>query len=291
MLCGRRQAVDGVYVKANASMDSMIEPEILLDAATYGKELDENQDEPKTPAVEIRKDCEKDDDGLRAKKNPTNKTHYSPSDPDAKMSVKPGKPVALNYLGQVSVDTGSHVITHIQAFEADQRDSECLPEVIERVVESLRENDLIVEELIADAGYSSGTALKALEENNITGFIPNKTQFVYERPGFTYHSEGDYYSCPVNQKLTYKGTFEAQKGVYNKEYKANRRECNKCSLKANCSVYGKYATIIRETVDKPYYQRMHIRMQSKQARVLMKRRQATVEPVIGTLINYLGMKR
>jgi hypothetical protein len=41
---------------------------------------------------------------------------YSPSDPDAKMFTKPGKPTALNYLGQVNVDTASHVITYVQAF-------------------------------------------------------------------------------------------------------------------------------------------------------------------------------
>lgn len=291
MLSGRRQAVDGVYVKANASLDSMVEREILQDAARYGKELDENQDETDVPIIEIKRNGKKDNDCLAPKKNPTNKTHYSPSDPDAKMSVKPGKSTALNYLGQVSVDTGSHVITHIQAFEADQRDSECLPTVIERVVENLRENDLIVEELVADAGYSSGTALKALEDYNITGFIPNRTQFVYERPGFTYHPDEDYYSCPSNNKLVYKGTSEAQKGVFNKEYKASRKQCNICPFKLKCSAYGKYATVIRETVNKPYYERMHIRMQSKRAKVLMKRRQATVEPVIGTLINYMGMKK
>jgi phage tail sheath protein FI len=32
-------------------------------------------------------------------------------------------------------------------------------------------------------------------------------------------------------------------------------------------------------------------MQSRKAKGLMKKRQSTVEPVIGTLVNYLGMKR
>ena len=98
------------------------------------------------------------------------------------MSVKPGKATALNYLGEVSVDTASHMITHIQAFTADKRDSQCLPEVIENVIENLEENGLIVEEVIADTGFSSGEALKSLEENNITGYIPNRPQFMYERP-------------------------------------------------------------------------------------------------------------
>ena len=36
---------------------------------------------------------------------------------------------------------------------------------------------------------------------------------------------------------------------------------------------------------------MHARMQSYQAKIAMKQRQSTVEPVIGTLVNFLGMKR
>ena len=36
--------------------------------------------------------------------------------------------------------------------------------------------------MLADAGFSSGEALKSLEENKITGYIPNRPQFVYERP-------------------------------------------------------------------------------------------------------------
>ena len=207
------------------------------------------------------------------------------------MSVKPGKATALNYLGQVSVDTTSHIITHIQAFEANQRDSQCLPSVVENLVETLRQNDMCVEELLADKGYSSGEALKALEDKNITGYIPNRGQFVYERPDFTYHSEGDYYSCPNNKKLIYSGTYEIQEGVFNKEYRASRKECNKCPLKDKCVVYGKRGTVIRQTTDRPYYERMHIRMQTKKAKILMKKRQATVEPVIGTLVNYMGMKK
>ena len=79
--------------------------------------------------------------------------------------------------------------------------------------------------------------------------------------------------------------------VYNKEYRVSRKECNFCPLKTQCSAFKKRGTSIRDTVDKPYYQRMHVRMQTKKAKVLMKKRQSTVEPVIGTLVNYLGMRK
>ena len=53
----------------------------------------------------------------------SNKTHYSPHDPDARISVKPGKARKLNYHCSMAVDTAEGVISHIQADFADGRDS------------------------------------------------------------------------------------------------------------------------------------------------------------------------
>jgi hypothetical protein len=53
----------------------------------------------------------------------SNKTHYSPTDPDARIFIKPGKACALNYLCSQAVDTACGVISHVQAYFADSRDS------------------------------------------------------------------------------------------------------------------------------------------------------------------------
>ena len=41
---GYRQAIDSVYIKANASLDSLVEKEVLDDATTYNEELSANED-------------------------------------------------------------------------------------------------------------------------------------------------------------------------------------------------------------------------------------------------------
>jgi len=289
MVSGRRQAVDGFFIKANASLDSMVEKEIMEDAAVYSRELQDNE-EKQLSVVKLKKRDEPTDKGVKPKKNSSNDTHYSPSDPDAKMSVKPGKPTALNFLGQVSVDTVAHVITHVQAFTAEKRDSQCLAAVVRHVKSNLLENGITLMEVIADTGYSSGDAFKALEANKITGYIPNRNLFHFERDGFTYHAEGDYYECANGRQLTYRGT-QFDGGYFMKRYLVSRKECTDCPLKDQCSAYRKNITQIRETIDKPYYDRMHVRMQTPKAKRLMKLRQSTVEPVIGTLVNYLGIKR
>ncbi|MBC7914903.1 MAG: IS1182 family transposase [Pyrinomonadaceae bacterium] len=292
MVSGRRQAVDGVFVKANASLDSMVEKEILDDAALYSQELKENEQEEETPVLKLDAPCQIHHTELKPNKNPGNDTHYSPSDPDARMSVKPGKATALNYLGQVSVDTASHVITHIEAFTAEKRDSECLSAVVMKVKNTLLESQIALEEIVADKGYSSADALKALEGLGVTGYIPNRGQFNYQRKGFTYNQEGEYYTCINKKVLHYKAT-ELAAGYWMKRYSLSTKECANCPFTDECSAFNiknKHATI-RETIDKPYYDRMHVRMQTRKAKILLKKRQSTVEPVIGTLVNYLGMKR
>ena len=83
------------------------------------------------------------------------------------MSYKPGKVTKLNYLGQVSVDTAHHIITHIQAFHADKGDGQCLPQVLKSLVDGLAENGLTIDEVIADTGYSSEASLSALVDHHI----------------------------------------------------------------------------------------------------------------------------
>jgi len=289
MVSGRRQAVDGFFIKANASLDSLIEKDIMDDADAYSRELQDNEESP-VPIVKLKKGDEPNDKGLKPKKNPSNDTHYSPSDPDAKMSVKPGKATALNYLGQVAVDTATHMITHVQAFTADKRDSECLAAVLRRVKETLLESDITLQEIVADTGYSSADALKALQASGVTGYIPNRGQFNYTRAGFTYDADMDYYQCDKGVKVPYQGTYLTA-GYWMKQYSTGVKGCGKCLQKADCAAFKGKRLLIKETIDKPYYDIMHERMQTRKAKLLMKLRQSTVEPVIGTLVNYLGIKR
>lgn len=108
LIAGKRQAIDSVFVKANASMSSIVERQILEDVSSYNKELNENIDDDnasdKQPTVSDKTQVKKKTASDKLNKR-SNQSHFSPSDPDARMSYKPGKITRLNYLGQVSVDT------------------------------------------------------------------------------------------------------------------------------------------------------------------------------------------
>ncbi|MDR0305488.1 MAG: hypothetical protein LBI42_01490 [Chitinispirillales bacterium] len=55
MVSGRRQAVDSAFIKAKASMDSLLEKEILDDVEKYAGELAQNSDHEVKPAVTVQK--------------------------------------------------------------------------------------------------------------------------------------------------------------------------------------------------------------------------------------------
>ena len=313
MVSGRRQAVDSAPVKANASMNSLVRKEVLKDAEAYAASL-KGDDE----AISINKDDAGEDPTISASRNKSveqhhswkeraykgmpgasderskflsNHTHYSTTDRDARVSVKPGKARQLNYHAQVSVDTASHVITNIEAHRADKKDSQCLPSVLTSTIKNLKENGLIVEEVLADAGYSSGEALKALDAHNITGYIPNFGQYRNTREGFTYYPEGDYYQCDRGARLPFKRIKGSHDGAYQmKEYRSSSKDCGGCPLRSKCIGKSDFKKI-EDTLDKPYYDRMHQRLQTPYAKRMKKIRSSTVEPVLGTLTNFLSMRR
>ena len=315
MVAGRRQVMDSVAVKANAGMDSLIEKEILDDAAVYADELkdeeegkingDNDEDNNTTVSTARNKSVQlhhqwkakayKDmprgnKEGQGHAKFVSNHTHYSTTDPDARVSVKPGKPRQLNYLAQVSVDTAHHVITQIQTDHADKKDSQCLPSLLQNTINNLQEEGLQIEEVFADAGYSSGKALKALEENNITGYIPNFGQYKPSREGFSYDKENDRYICSRGVHLPFKKLTTTSLGYKMKVYRSSSKDCGPCPLRSSCIGKSDFKKI-DDSIDKPFYDRMHARLQSVNREKTRQLRSSTVEPVLGTLVNYLAMRR
>ena len=319
MVAGRRQVMDSVAVKANASMDSLVEKEILEDVSVYtdelkkeGEKTDDEHNDPtnnktvsaaRNKAVQLHhqwkakaykgmprgKSLSDGDEGSRPK-FVSNHTHYSTTDADARVSVKPGKPRQLNYQAQVSVDTAHHVITQIQTDYADKKDSQCLPSLLTNTINNLHEQGLQIEEVFADAGYSSGEALRSLEETNITAYIPNFGQYKPSREGFSYDKENDRYTCSRGFHLPFKKLITTSLGYKMKVYRSSAKDCGPCPLRSVCIGKSDFKKI-DDSIDKPFYDRMHARLQKASREKIRQLRSSTVEPVLGTLVNYLAMRR
>lgn len=330
MLSGRRQAIDSAYVKANASMDSLVEKEIIEDGEQYLEELQhdeyggviESHDSVMTDDRDgdtttwsrnkstaqhhgwkgeaykgqpkgrsLSKPASNDSEDRRPK-FVSNHTHYSATDRDARVSVKPGKPRQLNYSMQTAVDMSSHIITNVEAHRADRRDSECLSQVLVGTISNLKKHHLQVEEIAADTGYSSSKALQACIDQNITAYIPNFGQYKPSREGFVFDGEHNRYTCTAKGvHLPYKKTYGDKKGYYRKQYRSSSKDCGQCPLRTTCIGGRADYKKIEDTVDKHLYDQMHQRLKTPYAVRMKKLRQATVEPVLGTLINFMGIRR
>lgn len=313
MVRGKRQAIDSAFIKANASMDSLVEKEIMDDIDEYSEELNSGSEFKVTASrkkwVEQhhnwKKEAYKDMPGNSNKnrvdefgnlirpKFLSNHTHFSPTDPDARISVKPGKARQLNYSGQIAVDDAHHVIVGTLAMHADKRDSQCLQQITDLTIDNLKENEIPLGEICADAGYSSGDALNYIEQNNINAWIPNFGQYIPQRNGFIYNKELDQYECQRgnNAILSFKGVRQDSKGYTKKTYRSSESVCKSCPFRESCCGKSTKFKKIDDSIYKPLYDKMHLKMQSAYAKKISKIRSKTVEPVLGTLINFLGMRK
>jgi hypothetical protein len=220
----------------------------------------------------------------------SNKTHYSPADPDARISVKPGKARALNYLCSMAVDEGHGVISHIQADFADQRDSTLLPSIVAPLQQRLLAQELPVREVAADTNYSNGVNYALLEAQSITPWIPVFGRYKPEIEGFTYDKEADCFTCPAGRQLPFKSFDSDPDGRLSKRYSASSRDCRRCPRKPTCAPKSTKRKITRTAYD-AHYRRALARQQSQPGRRMRRLRQRTIEPVFGSLLQHYGLRR
>jgi len=314
MVSGHTQAVDSAPIKANASMESVV-PKMPADSiGDHLKKVSEEnvgtkERQAKTispahisaPEHELKR-VEKHHRNLRDSpvrlmgashkraRLLSNKTHYNPHDPDARISVKPGKARKLNYRCSMAVDTAEGVISHVQADFADGRDSQYLKGIGLRVQDRLGKNELTMTDLLADTGYSNGGNYDFLEQRKVTGWIPVFGKYKPEIKGFPYNREKNEYRCPMDRPLPFKGFSTNKYGTVLKNYWAAPRDCKACPMKPQCAPKKKCKSITRTIYDEPYL-RAYARQHSERGKRMKKLRQSTVEPVFGSLTQFYGLRK
>jgi hypothetical protein len=97
--------------------------------------------------------------------------------------------------------------------------------------------------------------------------------------------------CERGIKLPFKRVKGSHGDTYQmKSYRSSSKDCGTCPLRSKCIGKSDFKKI-EDRVDKPLYDKMHLRLQARKARRMKKLRQSTVEPVPGTLVNFLSMRR
>lgn len=322
MVSGHTQCIDSAPVKANASMDSLElkvpsqdlaahlaevrhisqRDKEVFRKAKYNKATESQQtitaNKKQLDNIRSRnRKWSKDQDmrpgsGNKGSRYTSNKTHYSPTDPDARISVKPGKARKLNYCSQLSVDTAHHVITDIQAYHADGKDNQQLQDITKRLQRRLWKEGFVWKNCVADTGYSSGENYAFLERMGLESFIPAHGTYKGGPDGFVYDEPKDHYVCPQGKVIPFKKVFiEKKNHTKKKEYRGSKSVCVDCPIRSQC--LGKSTQEKRFTVTyyRPEYERNIARVNSKQGCYMKAKRQSTVEPVFGTLTQFMGLRK
>jgi transposase len=323
MVSGHTQAIDSAPIKANASMDSLELKVPKEDLETHLRSIRhissmDKEAKPVRPsktnkaskeqksitvsdgelqAIKSRnKKWGKDQDqrpgaGNKGSKYTSNKTHYSPTDPDARISVKPGKARKLNYMSQLSVDTAHHVITDIRAYCADKKDNQYLQDITERLKNRLHNQGFIWRNCVADTSYSSGENYAFLEAQGLESYIPPHGTYKGGPEGFVYNEQEDSWVCPQDKIIPFTKVFyEGENNNKKKEYRASKQVCKGCPIRSNClkTSQEKRITI---TYYREEYERNIARVNSPRGRYMKSKRQSTVEPVFGTLTQFMGLRK
>lgn len=114
-------------------------------------------------------------------------------------------------------------------------------------------------------------------------------QYEGTREGFEYEPEHDRWKCRNGKYVTFK-KIKYQKDQPEKHYLTTRFDCKGCPYTKECLGKSKEKRI-RITLYKPEYDRAKVRVESSKGRIMKKKRQSTVEPVFGTLMEYMGMRK
>jgi len=319
MVSGHTQAIDSAYIKANASMSSVERKQPVEGVNEYLRKSGEENEGPRRKAKGDKAD--EDQKSITSSENElkeldtrnkyfldnkmkkygsdakdtftsySNQTHYSPTDPDARISTKPGKPRQFNYLCSMAVDSAQGVISHVQADFADKKDSRYLLDIATKTDQELRKNHLSMDNALADTGYSSGKNYHDLEELGITPFIPTSGVYKHDREGFTYDKERDLFVCRQGKLLLFKKVVTTSKGRLLKRYRSTRMDCRGCPFKISCVGEKGQEKKLEVSFYQEEYERAWQRQQTGFFKRMMRVRQGTIEPVFGNLINYYGLRK
>jgi transposase len=272
---GKHLSVDGSFVEANASKESRIPREQLVEAAQVNQTV-------RQYLVELEQ------------QNPTDEPAHeqklvSTTDPDATYATKGGTPARLGYYDNYLVDNHSCVIVGVQATAARMsQETVAAQDMLARFAEWQGRDP---ESVVADATYGNGEFLQWLMERGITPYMRTrdsalrKNNPLYGPERFTYLPASNSYLCPAGEQLNYVGL-----NVRNRAYAyiGSGKRCGACSQKAQCT-RGRYKYLAIH-MHEPARQRARD-LSNTPAFTSAQRERKKVEALFAELKNLIGLRR
>ena len=225
---GRNLAVDGTLVGANASQQSRVPRERLIEAAGVSRTVQEYLAE-----------LEQQNPVADPDERPIAQKMVSTTDPDATWTVKSGT-ATLGYYDNYLVDTTSRVILSVDATPARFR-QEVL--AARRMIEHVGQLGVRPQNLAADKAYGSGEFLAWLLARDIQPHIPvidrrHQTRGRFTRDTFRYEPKENAYYCPEGNPCTIEVRGAAVRVISIARRKRNAKAAHRRSSVPEASIGG-----------------------------------------------------
>lgn len=255
----------------------------------YNKMLAENDGDQQLKKqveqeIEKQQDRKKKYQSIEKQLEQSGESQVSTSDPDSRQMITRNNITEVAYNTQTSVDSKNNIPIDYKMTNAN--DSKAMGNMLQRAKSILRSNDFTA---LFDKGYHTGSEFAIADSLEITTLVaipsvaaqaPNP---LYNVEHFKYNEQGDFYTCPGQQKLITTGKWHDAKTYRFKRY--TTKACKTCSEKDQCSkaTYGK-------AIQRSEYQQLidanKERVQQNES--YYKQRQAIVEHPYGTIKRQWG---
>ena len=308
LLGGRRVAVDGTFLKADANRGSFhtraslardlkrLEKKIAAyhremdEADARGEECRDGWEDPDLAAkLEALVERQRSTKALQERLEESGAGQVSEVDADARLPSKKGKTVG-GYNCQIAVDD-RHKLIVAEDVVQDGNDSNQLEPMMTKAGEAMGSEGLVG---LADCGYFNGAQLKSCEDKGMEVYVPIPDHALRKgRDGrfgtddFRYDAEDESYVCPAGERLARGGTTTKDGRLY-VVYRARAAVCRECSLSARCLSKSRSARKVQRWEHEAVVER-HRRKMSAGA-PLMRGRRTLVEHPFGTLRRWAGME-
>ncbi len=279
--------LDATLIEANASKQTLRSRALIKQrlrrpkhfvAELWAVNPDPEQTESASPTAKPRPDR-----GVR------NQLSVSPTDPDAEIVARRGKPATLAHKVQLTVDGGkARIITAIETRPGSEHDSQVVGRMLDRHGGAVRRP---VRELVADSGYASEAAYLDCVVRGVTPTLAwralNNRHGGFDRDRFTYLAERDVFVCPAGHEMRHSS--ENQR-FRQSVYRTVKGTCHRCPLKAQCSP-GRAERSVTRRWEAGLWERVELHLQTRHARRQLRRRRTIVEPIIADGKDKHGLRR
>lgn len=218
IVSGETGVADGSFLPSNVSWESRYEAAETVRHSTI-KYMDELEEElasmpgyVRPESVEIEKKCVK-----------------SHTDPDCGYIHQPKKK-GLGYLTEMTVDAKHGIITGVDCYPANKRESDI-------ILRHLKDQVCGHEEFALDGGYDIGAVHRGMELLGVSGYTAiRKYQNNAMKKGFCYDERNDRFICKQGKYLGFrKLVYKKSTQNYYRLYSRPNKECKNCTYFSSCA--------------------------------------------------------